>query len=86
MSDKPQKQATANNFQHQYLAKLLVNVYSYCLMVKKVSCCCVRGSRLFSNLVTFNGAEQLIEVEIGGSIATLTAELPVGSKKAYGLE
>ena len=41
------------NFQHQYLAELLVNVYSYCLMVKSVFCCCVRGSQLFSNLVTF---------------------------------
>ena len=38
-SEKPQKQ-------------LLVNVYSYCLMMKSVSCCCVRGSQLFSNLVT----------------------------------
>ena len=45
--------SSPGNFQHQYLAELLVNVYSYCLMVKSVSCCCVRGSRLFSELVTF---------------------------------
>ena len=45
--------SSLGNFQHQYLAELLVNVYSYCLMVKSVSCCCVRGSRLFSDLVTF---------------------------------
>ena len=55
-SDKPQKQATAKATQATFsintLAELLVNVYSYCLMVKNVSCCCVRGSRLFSDLVT----------------------------------
>ena len=45
--------SSPGNFQHQYLAELLVNMYSYCLMVKSVSCCCVRGSRLFSDLVTF---------------------------------
>ena len=45
------------NFQHQYLAELLVNIYSYCLMVKSVSCCCVRGSRLFSNLVTYTNGK-----------------------------
>ena len=44
--------SSPGNFQHQYLAELLVNMCSYCLMVKSVSCCCVRGSRLFSNLVT----------------------------------
>ena len=37
------------NFHHQYLSKLLVNVYSYQLMVKSVSCCCVQGSWLFSD-------------------------------------
>ena len=47
------QQKQPGNFQHQYLAELLVNVYSYCLMVKSVSCCCVRGSWLFSNLVTY---------------------------------
>ena len=39
-SDKPQKQNQSKNslgnFQYQYLPKLLVNVYSYCLMVKSV--------------------------------------------------
>ena len=44
--------SSPGNFQHQYLAELLVNVYSYRLMVKSVSCCCVRGSRFFSDLVT----------------------------------
>ena len=42
------------NFQCQYLAKLLVNVYSHHLMMKCVCCCYVRGSRLFSNLVTYH--------------------------------
>ena len=41
------------NSQHQYLAELLVNVYSHRLMVKSVSCCCVCGSRLFSDPVTY---------------------------------
>ena len=53
LRNKPQ-QSSPGNFQHQYLAELLVNVYSYCLMVKSVSCCCVRGSRLVSVLVTYN--------------------------------
>ena len=45
--------SSPGNFQHQYLPKLLVNVYSYHLMVKSVSCCCVCGSWLFSNPVTY---------------------------------
>ena len=36
--------------QYQYLPELLVNVYSYRLMVKSVSCCCVHGRQIFSNL------------------------------------
>ena len=35
------------------LAELLINNYSYHLMVKSVSCCCVCGKRLFSDLVTY---------------------------------
>ena len=50
------RKSSLGNFQHQYLAELLVNMYSYRLMVKSVSCCCVCGSWLFSDLVTyFNG-------------------------------
>ena len=41
------------NFEHQYLAELLFNVYNHHLMVKSVCCCCVRGSWLFSDLVTY---------------------------------
>ena len=52
LRNKPQQKQSGQNFQHQYLTELFVNVYSYCL-VKSVSCCCVRGSWLFSNLVTF---------------------------------
>ena len=36
-------------FQHQYLGELLVNIYSHHLMVKSVSCCCVRGSQFRSH-------------------------------------
>ena len=54
--DKPQKQATAKaawaTFSTNIWLNLLVNVYSYHLMVKSVSCCYVRGRRLFSNPVT----------------------------------
>ena len=45
--------SSPGNFQHQYQAELLANVYSHCLMVKSVSCCCVHGSRLLSDLVTY---------------------------------
>ena len=36
LRNKPQE-SNLGNFQHQYLAELLVNVYSYHLMVKSVS-------------------------------------------------
>ena len=42
------------NKPQQKQPELLVNAYSYCLMVKSVSCCCVRGRCLFSNLVTYS--------------------------------
>ena len=32
---------------------MLVSVYNYCVMVKSVSCCCVRGNWIFSNPVTY---------------------------------
>ena len=62
LRNKPQ-QKQPGKLQHQYLAKLLVNVYSYCLMVKNVSCCCVHGSRLFSDLVT-NALSVIMHVAI----------------------
>ena len=36
-SETSHSKSNPGNFQHQYLAELLVNVYSYCLMVKSVS-------------------------------------------------
>ena len=42
------------NFQHRYLSELLGNVYSYCLMVKGVPCCCVHQRQLFLNPVTYD--------------------------------
>ena len=51
-SETSHNKRSPGNFQHQYLPELLVNVYSYRLMEKHVSCCCVRGSRIFSNPVT----------------------------------
>ena len=54
MPDKPQKQAAQK--QPGQLSALIpgwiVNVYNHHLMVKSVSCC-VRGSWLFSDLVTY---------------------------------
>ena len=38
--------------EHQYLPELLVNAYTYCLMMKNVSYCYVCGSQLFSNPAT----------------------------------
>ena len=46
-SDKPQKQATAKNFQNQYMPALLVHVYSYRLMVKSLPYWCVCGHQPF---------------------------------------
>ena len=46
------RKSSLGNFLHHYLAELLVNMYSYHVMVKNLSCCCVCGSWLFSNLVT----------------------------------
>ena len=37
----------------RYLADKLASVYSYRVMVKSVSSCCVRGSRVLSNPVTY---------------------------------
>ena len=49
------QQKQPSNFQHQYLPELLISMYSYHLMMKSVSCCCVGGTRPFSNLVTYVG-------------------------------
>ena len=47
LRNKPQQiKRSVGNFQHRYLTELLVNVYSYHLMVKSVSCCC--GHRIQS--------------------------------------
>ena len=43
-----------------------------------------RGNSAKQNDETVDGVKQLIEVEIGGETATPTAELGVGSEKAYG--
>ena len=45
--NKPQQKQPG----HQYLPESLFNVYSYCSVVKSVSCCCVHGRWLFSNPV-----------------------------------
>ena len=70
LRNKPQ-QSSQGNFQHQYMPQLLVNVYSYRLMVKSVSCCCVRGRRLFSNPVTFVIINKLVPQLLGHFIIKL---------------
>ena len=52
-SETSHSKSSLGNFQHQCLPELLVNVYSYHLMVKSLSCCCVHGRCIFSNLVTY---------------------------------
>ena len=52
-SETSHSKSSLGNFQHQYMAELLVNVSNYRLMVKSVSWCRVRGRWLISNLVTF---------------------------------
>ena len=64
MSDKLPKQATAKvawaTFSIMlYLAELLVNVYSYLLMEKSVSCRCLREKAAFSNQVTYTFEQDL---------------------------
>ena len=56
-SDTSQSKSILGNFQHQYLPELLVNMYSYRWKMKNVFCCCVHGSQLFSNPVTYCAAK-----------------------------
>ena len=55
-SETSHSKSSLGNLQHQYLPdhEFLVNVYSYHLMEKNVSCCCVRGRWIFSNSVTID--------------------------------
>ena len=50
-SETSHSKSILGNFQYQCLPELLVDVYSYRLIEKSVSCCCVCGRWLFSNLV-----------------------------------
>ena len=43
-SETSHSKSSLGNFQHWYLPDTLASVYSYCVMVKSVSCCCVLGS------------------------------------------
>ena len=45
--------SSLGKLQCQYVTELLINVYSYRLMEKSVSSCCVRGRWILSNPVTF---------------------------------
>ena len=58
-SETNHSKSSLGNFQHQYLPEWLVNVYMSHLMMKSVSCCCVCGSQLFSNPVTYQHCHYL---------------------------
>ena len=64
-SDKPQrKQATAKaawtTFSTDTCSKMLVSVYSYCVMTKNVSCCCVCGFSQVQSHTTIVRCQQLL--------------------------
>ena len=52
-SETSHSKSSLGNFQHWYLADMLASVYSYCVMVKSISSCCVRGRWVLSNPVTY---------------------------------
>ena len=49
LRNKPYSKSILGNCQHQYLPQLLVNVYSYCVMMKSVLLMCL-SSRLLSKI------------------------------------
>ena len=50
LRNKPQQKHPGQLTVAEQLPELLVNVYSYCVMVKSVSRCYVHGSWLFSQI------------------------------------
>ena len=52
-SETSLRKSCLDNFQHWYLSDMLASVYSYHVMVKSISCCCVHGRRVTSNPVTY---------------------------------
>ena len=52
-SETSLSKSSLGNFQHWYLADMLASVYSYCIMVKSISSCCVPGRQIISNPVTY---------------------------------
>ena len=67
-SETSHSKSSLGNYQHQYLSELLVNMYSYCLMVKSVSYCYVHGSRLFLNPVTYFLDTSILQVYMCSSL------------------
>ena len=76
-SETSHSKSSLGKFQHQYLTKLLVDVYSYHLMEKSVSCCCVHGSWLSSNPVTNDYDMNEIRVTRATAIIKLKSSLKV---------
>ena len=54
---------------------MLASVYSYRVMVKSVSSCCVRGSRVLSNPVTYGGRFTISTTQIGSEPVTSVLEI-----------
>ena len=61
------RKISLGNFQHHYLTEWLVNVYSYHLMVKSVSCCCVCVEASFSQIQSHIRRQVggVVEIEVG---------------------
>ena len=79
LRNKPQ-QNSLGNFQPQYPAELLVNVYSYCLMVKSLAVVCVEAgfsqiwSQIKHNKVILREIQNRIMTEICSIIPTSLAK------------
>ena len=56
-SETSHSKSNLGNFQHWHLPDMLASVYSYCVMVKSVSSCCVHVedmlSQIQSNITTY---------------------------------
>ena len=52
---------------------MLASVYSYRVMVKSVSSCCVRGRRFLSNPVKYEGHELVVQhlIKSGADISSI---------------
>ena len=65
---------------------MLVNLYSYRVMEKSVSCCCVRGRRVISNPVTYVSLyvhQQLLCFYVVDNASELLVSLSTGNLEDF---